>query len=74
MCFSGDFYIMYLVVVVSILVDMYMDYEIFMVVLLYDVIEDIYYSQEDLVDVFGDIVVDLVEGVSKLDKIVFSSK
>lgn len=65
---------MYFVVVVGIFVDMYLDYEMIMVVLLYDVIEDMYYSQEDLVDVFGDIVVELVEGVSKLDKFVFSIK
>lgn len=44
MCFSGDLYIIYLVVVVGIFVDMYFDYEMIMVVLFYDVIEDIYYS------------------------------
>lgn len=74
MCLSGDLYIIYLVVVVGILVDMYFDYEMIMVVFFYDVIEDIYYSKEDLVEVFGDIVVELVEGVSKLDKFVFSIK
>ena len=41
---------------------------------LHDVIEDTHYSQEDLAEAFGDTVADLVEGVSKLDKIAFSSK
>ncbi len=71
---SGDPYITHPVAVASILADMHMDHETLMAALLHDVIEDPHYSQEDLADAFGDTVADLVEGVSKLDKIAFSSK
>ena len=71
---SGDPYITHPVAVASILADMHMDHETLMAALLHDVIEDTHYSQEDLADAFGDTVADLVEGVSKLDKIAFSSK
>ncbi|MAX41213.1 MAG: bifunctional GTP diphosphokinase/guanosine-3',5'-bis(diphosphate) 3'-diphosphatase [Alteromonadaceae bacterium] len=71
---SGDPYITHPVAVASILADMHMDHETLMAAMLHDVIEDTHYSQEDLADAFGDTVADLVEGVSKLDKIAFSSK
>lgn len=71
---SGDPYITHPVAVASILADMHMDHETLMAALLHDVIEDTHYNQEDLADAFGDTVADLVEGVSKLDKIAFSSK
>ncbi len=71
---SGDPYITHPVAVASILADMHMDHETLMAALLHDVIEDTHYSQEDLADAFGDTVADLVEGVSKLDKIACSSK
>lgn len=71
---SGDPYITHPVAVTSILADMHLDHETLMAALLHDVIEDTHYSQEDLADAFGDTVADLVEGVSKLDKIAFSTK
>lgn len=71
---SGDPYITHPVAVTSILADMHLDHETLMAALLHDVIEDTHYSQEDLADAFGDTVADLVEGVSKLDKIAFNSK
>ncbi|MDC8831980.1 bifunctional GTP diphosphokinase/guanosine-3',5'-bis pyrophosphate 3'-pyrophosphohydrolase [Alteromonas gilva] len=71
---SGDPYITHPVAVTSILADMHLDHETLMAALLHDVIEDTHYSQEDLADAFGKTVADLVEGVSKLDKIAFSSK
>ena len=71
---SGDPYITHPVAVTSILADMHLDHETLMAALLHDVIEDTHYSQEDLAEAFGDTVADLVEGVSKLDKIAFSSK
>ncbi len=71
---SGDPYITHPVAVASILADMHLDHETLMAALLHDVIEDTHYSQEDLADAFGDTVAELVEGVSKLDKIAFSSK
>jgi RelA/SpoT family (p)ppGpp synthetase len=71
---SGDPYITHPVAVTGILADMHMDHETLMAALLHDVIEDTHYSQQDLADAFGDTVAELVEGVSKLDKIAFSNK
>ena len=71
---SGDPYITHPVAVAGILADMHLDHETIMAALLHDVIEDTHYSQEDLADAFGDTVAELVEGVSKLDKLAFSTK
>ncbi|MGB2105410.1 MAG: RelA/SpoT family protein, partial [Glaciecola sp.] len=71
---SGDPYITHPVAVAGILADMHFDHETLMAALLHDVIEDTHYSQEDLAYNFGDVVAELVEGVSKLDKIKFSNK
>lgn len=71
---SGDPYITHPVAVAGILADMHLDYETLMAALLHDVIEDTHYSKEDLALAFGDVVAELVEGVSKLDKLQFSSK
>jgi len=71
---SGDPYITHPVAVAGILADMHLDHETIMAALLHDVIEDTHYSQEDLAEAFGDTVAELVEGVSKLDKLAFSTK
>jgi len=71
---SGDPYITHPVAVSGILADMRLDYESLMAALLHDVIEDTEYSKEDLALAFGDTVAEIVEGVSKLDKLKFSSK
>ncbi|MGQ8364270.1 bifunctional GTP diphosphokinase/guanosine-3',5'-bis pyrophosphate 3'-pyrophosphohydrolase [Glaciecola sp. 1036] len=71
---SGDPYITHPVAVAGILADMRMDYETLMAALLHDVIEDTEYSRDDLSLAFGDTVAELVEGVSKLDKLKFRSK
>lgn len=71
---SGDPYITHPVAVAAILADMRMDHETIMAALLHDVIEDTHHSKEDLSQEFGATVAELVEGVSKLDKIHFSSK
>lgn len=71
---SGDPYITHPVAVAVILADMRLDHETIMAALLHDVIEDTEYSQEDLAQRFGSTVAELVEGVSKLDKIQFRSK
>lgn len=71
---SGDPYITHPVAVAGILADMHLDHETLMAALLHDVIEDTHYSQDDLASAFGNTVAELVEGVSKLDKIAFSSK
>lgn len=71
---SGDPYITHPVAVAGILADMRLDHETLMAALLHDVIEDTEYNHDDLAQRFGNTVAELVEGVSKLDKIKFSSK
>lgn len=71
---SGDPYITHPVAVTGILADMKLDHETLMAALLHDVIEDTHYDKEDLVKEFGETVGELVEGVSKLEKIHFGSK
>ena len=70
---SGDPYITHPVAVAGILADMCLDHETIMAALLHDVIEDTHHNKEDLSTQFGETVGDLVEGVSKLEKIHFSS-
>jgi guanosine-3',5'-bis(diphosphate) 3'-pyrophosphohydrolase len=70
---SGDPYITHPVAVAGILADMSLDHETIMAALLHDVIEDTHHNKEDLSAQFGETVGDLVEGVSKLEKIHFSS-
>jgi guanosine-3',5'-bis(diphosphate) 3'-pyrophosphohydrolase len=71
---SGDPYITHPVAVAGILADMRLDHETLMAALLHDVIEDTHHNKESLSEQFGETVGELVEGVSKLDKIHFSSK
>ena len=71
---SGEPYITHPVAVAGILADMRLDHETLMAALLHDVIEDTPVSKEDLAELFGPAVAELVEGVSKLDKLKFSSK
>ncbi|HAQ48142.1 MAG TPA: guanosine-3',5'-bis(diphosphate) 3'-diphosphatase [Glaciecola sp.] len=70
---SGDPYITHPVAVAGILADMHLDHETLMAALLHDVIEDTHHNKEDLSEQFGETVGELVEGVSKLEKIHFSS-
>jgi guanosine-3',5'-bis(diphosphate) 3'-pyrophosphohydrolase len=70
---SGDPYITHPVAVAGILADMRLDHETIMAALLHDVIEDTHHNKQDLSEQFGDTVGELVEGVSKLEKIHFSS-
>lgn len=71
---SGEPYITHPVAVASILADINLDHETLMAALLHDVIEDTDSSKEDLAELFGATVADLVEGVSKLEKIKFKDK
>jgi RelA/SpoT family (p)ppGpp synthetase len=71
---SGDPYITHPVAVAGILADMQFDHETLMAALLHDVIEDTHFDHADLSEHFGEVVADLVEGVSKLDKITYSCK
>ena len=68
---SGEPYITHPVAVASILADMHLDHETLMAALLHDVIEDTAITKEQLANLFGDAVAELVYGVSKLDKLKF---
>ena len=71
---SGEPYITHPVEVTQILAGMHLDHETLMAALMHDVIEDTDFSQQDLAEIFGDTVAELVEGVSKLDKLSFKDK
>lgn len=71
---SGDPYITHPVAVALNLAKMHLDHETLMAALLHDVIEDTELTKEDLAKLFGDTVAELVEGVSKLDKLEFDNK
>lgn len=68
---SGEPYVTHPVAVCQILADMRLDHETLIAALLHDVIEDTPVTQEELAAQFGEIVGELVEGVSKLDKLKF---
>lgn len=71
---SGEPYVTHPVAVTRILADMRLDHEALMAALLHDVIEDTHLTKADLAEQFNETVAELVEGVSKLDKIQFDSK
>ena len=57
-----------------ILAEMKLDHETLMAALLHDVIEDTPATYQDMEQLFGKSVAELVEGVSKLDKLKFRDK
>jgi len=71
---SGDPYITHPVAVAHILADMRLDHETIMAAILHDVIEDTEYTREQIAEKFGEEVAALVEGVSKLTQIKFSTR
>jgi guanosine-3',5'-bis(diphosphate) 3'-pyrophosphohydrolase len=71
---SGEPYITHPVAVACILAEMRLDYETLMAALLHDVIEDTPATYQDMEQLFGKSVAELVEGVSKLDKLKFQDK
>lgn len=71
---SGEPYITHPVAVAEILADMRLDHKTIMAALLHDVIEDTDTTQDDLASLFGQTVAELVEGVSKLDKLKFRDR
>lgn len=71
---SGEPYITHPVAVACILAEMCLDYETLMAALLHDVIEDTPATYQDMEQLFGKSVAELVEGVSKLDKLKFRDK
>ena len=71
---SGEPYITHPVAVSLNLAKMHLDHETLMAALLHDVIEDTSTTKEQLATLFGATVAELVEGVSKLDKLKFNNK
>lgn len=71
---SGEPYITHPVAVALNLANMRLDSETLMAALLHDVIEDTSVTKDDLAELFGHTIAELVEGVSKLDKLKFDNK
>ena len=70
---SGDPYISHPMAVAEILADWHLDGQTLMAALLHDVTEDTSVTKDEISDTFGKPVAELVDGVSKLDKIEFQS-
>jgi guanosine-3',5'-bis(diphosphate) 3'-pyrophosphohydrolase len=70
---SGEAYVSHPLAVAEILYDMHMDHQSLMAAMLHDVIEDTGLTREALAGQFGETVANLVEGVSKLNKLNFNS-
>ena len=68
---SGDPYITHPVAVAEILVDFGLDTATISAALLHDTVEDTSYTPEKLREDFGDEVANLVEGVTKLDRLTY---
>jgi RelA/SpoT family (p)ppGpp synthetase len=71
---SGEPYIYHPIAVARILADMRMDHKCLMAAVLHDVIEDTPFAREQLANLFGEEIADLVDGVSKLTAIDFKSR
>ena len=71
---SGEPYITHPVAVASIIAQLHLDHEAVMAALLHDVIEDTPYTEEQLKEEFGASVAEIVDGVSKLDKLKFRTR
>tara|TARA_R110001583_G_scaffold7720_8_gene37912 strand:+ start:10097 stop:12223 length:2127 start_codon:yes stop_codon:yes gene_type:complete len=71
---SGEPYITHPVAVAEILASMKLDHEAIAAALLHDVLEDTDTTHQQLADAFNLTVADLVEGVTKLDKVNFENR
>jgi guanosine-3',5'-bis(diphosphate) 3'-pyrophosphohydrolase len=71
---SGEPYISHPVAVASILAQWHLDAQALTAALLHDVMEDTTVTKGEISDRFGKMVAELVDGVSKLDKIEFESQ
>jgi (p)ppGpp synthase/HD superfamily hydrolase len=65
---TGEPYILHPVAVAQILANMRMDHESIAAAILHDTIEDTPLAKEDITQHFGDEIAELVDGVTKLDK------
>ncbi|MBR2341185.1 MAG: bifunctional (p)ppGpp synthetase/guanosine-3',5'-bis(diphosphate) 3'-pyrophosphohydrolase [Clostridia bacterium] len=71
---SGEPYFIHPCAVATVLIDLGLDSATIAAALLHDVIEDTPVTAEEIKAEFGDEVLELVSGVTKLDKIVFESR
>ena len=71
---SGELYISHPIAVARILTPLHLDVQAIMAALLHDVVEDTDIRNEDIAKKFGKPVADLVDGLSKLDRIEFETK
>ena len=71
---SGEPYITHPLAVANILASMHMDHQSLMAAMLHDVIEDTGIGKPAVANQFGDVVAELVDGVSKLAKIEYESQ
>ena len=71
---SGEPYISHPLAVARILSELHMDASTLTAALLHDVVEDTEISKEEISERFGEPVAELVDGVSKLDKIQFQTQ
>lgn len=70
---SGYPYITHPIQVADILIDLGLDSDTICAALLHDTIEDTSVTEADIKKSFGDVVAELVQGVTKLDKLFFNS-
>ncbi len=71
---SGEPYITHPVAAATVLAEQGVDVETLIAAILHDTIEDTSLTREDIAAQFGDTVAELVEGVTKLDKLEFQSR
>jgi GTP pyrophosphokinase len=71
---SGEPYVSHPIAVARILTPLHMDTQAIIAALLHDVVEDTDVSLEDVTEKFGKSVADMVEGLSKLDKLQFETQ
>ena len=70
---SGELYIAHPLAVASIVADWHLDAQALCAALLHDVVEDAFISKAEIAERFGQSAADLVDSLSKLDKLKFSS-
>ena len=71
---DGSPYVTHCVATADISVDMGLDEDSIVAALLHDVIEDTNLTHEDIARQFGDSIADIVEGVTKLTRVQYTSK
>jgi RelA/SpoT family (p)ppGpp synthetase len=71
---SGEPYITHPVAVADILADLRLDADTLVAAILHDVIEDTPTAKAEIASIFGSVVAELVDGVSKLDQIQFKNR